>query len=259
MSSMRIIYWRGCYAIIAKEFVRMMRIWTQTLVPPAITMSLYFLIFGKFLGQHIGVIEGVSYVQFIMPGLVMLSMISNTYMSSSTAFFLAKMQRNIEEILVSPQPMLYVLLGFSMGGLIRGLIVGLIVTIVSLFFTHLHVQHIFLVGVVAFLTCFFFSMAGILNGIFAKKFDDVWFVPTFVLTPLTYLGGVFYSASDLSGVWHKIAMVNPILYMVGSFRYAFYGAASINPIFGVSILAGFVVIIFILNWVLLEKGVGIRS
>ncbi|OGT43898.1 MAG: ABC transporter permease [Gammaproteobacteria bacterium RIFCSPHIGHO2_12_FULL_40_19] len=209
--------------IIIKELVRCFRIWPQTLVPPAITMALYFLIFGKLVGSQISAVQGFTYMQYIVPGLIMMSLITNSYIHSSSSFFSMKFQRNIEEILVSPTPNVIILLGFVTGAVARALIVGVIVMCIALLFTHLNVQHWGLMLLTVLLTSVFFAIAGVINGIFARNFDDVSWVPSFVLTPLTYLGGVFFSVAMLPSVWQKVALLNPILYIVDLFRYSMLG------------------------------------
>ncbi len=247
------------YTILHKEVTRFLRIWTQTLLPSAITMTLYFIIFGRFIGSRINDIQGFSYINFIAPGLIMMAVITNSYSNVVSSFFGSKFQRNIEEILVSPTPTWVIIVGYAVGGVLRGLIVGLLVTLVSLFFTKLVIYNIILVILFVFLTSLVFSLAGLLNGIFAKSFDDVSIVPTFVLTPLTYLGGIFYSLSVLPPVWQFISQFNPILYMVNGFRYGFLGFSDISVTLGLSFLVGFVVILFWLNWYFIEKGVGLRT
>lgn len=245
--------------IIIKELVRCFRIWPQTLVPPAITMALYFLIFGKLVGSQISAVQGFTYMQYIVPGLIMMSVITNSYMNSSSSFFSMKFQRNIEEILISPTPNFIILLGFVTGAVARGLIVGLIVLFIALVFTHLNIHHIFLMIFTAFVTAFFFSTAGLVNAIFARNFDDVSWIPSFVLTPLTYLGGVFFSINMLSGVWQKIAMINPILYIVDLFRYSMLGIQDANILIAFILLLLMTIVIFIFALYLIQKSSRLRS
>ena len=207
------------YTILRREIRRFARIWPQTLLPPAITMSLYFAIFGHFIGGRIGKMGGFTYMQYIVPGLIMMSVITNSYSNVSSSFFSAKFQHSIQELLVSPTPNWVILVGYVLGGVARGLCVGVIVTILSLFFTHLALQHLLLTITVVLLTAIMFSLGGFVNAIYAKNFDDVSIVPTFVLTPLTYLGGVFYSIDLLPDFWQKLSLLNPVLYMVNAFRY----------------------------------------
>lgn len=245
--------------LLRKEIVRFMRIWSQTLIPPAITMTLYFIIFGKLIGSQISKIDGYSYMQYIVPGLVMMSIMTNSYANTVTSFFGAKFSKSIEEMLVSSMPSYIILTGYILGGALRGLVVGFIVTGISLFFTHLHIQHPLIVLAMAILSSLLFSVGGLLNGIFAKKFDDVSFIPTFILTPLTYLGGVFYSIKQLPPFWQKISIFNPILAMVDSFRYGMLGVGDLNIYYGF----GLVICLFLLllGWALylLQKGKGLRS
>ncbi len=245
--------------IVIKETHRYMRIWVQTLLPPAITMTLYFVIFGNLIGSRIGPMNGYSYMQFIAPGIIMMSVITNSYSNVVSSFFGAKFQHHIEEILVSPTPNIVILLGYLAGGVGRGLLTGLIVTVISLFFTHLHIHNLWITISVVFLTSVLFSLGGFINAIFARKFDDISIVPTFILTPLTYLGGVFYSISLLPEAWHRVSLANPILYMVNAFRYGILGASDI-PIG----TAYFTILLFIFllggfSLYLLHRGTGLRT
>jgi ABC-2 type transport system permease protein len=246
-------------SIARKEIIRIFRIWIQTLLPPVITISLYFLIFGGFIGSQLREIDGYSYMAFIAPGLIMMSIITNSYMNTVSSFFSAKFQRNIEELLVSPTPNWVIILGYVAGGMVRGLSVGLLVSLVSLFFIRLPLHSVFYTVLFGLLTSFVFSLAGMINGVFAKKFDDVSIIPTFVITPLTYLGGVFYSLSLLPDFWQMLSKVNPIVYMINGFRYGFLGISDISIYIGVGMLVLFAVILFAANLYLLKKGVGIRT
>ena len=214
--------------IVVREVRRFTRIWVQTLVPPAITMTLYFIIFGKLIGSRIGDMDGYSYMEFVVPGLIMMSVITNSYSNVVSSFYGAKFANNIEELLVSPTPNWIILAGFIIGGVARGLMVGFMVTLVSLFFTDLQVHSIPVTVLVVFLTAVLFSIAGLLNGIYANSFDDISIVPTFILTPLTYLGGVFYSISLLPPFWAGVSQINPVLYMVNTFRYGVLGHSDID-------------------------------
>jgi ABC-2 type transport system permease protein len=234
--------------IIIKELVRCFRIWPQTLVPPAITMALYFLIFGKLVGSQISSVQGFSYMQYIVPGLIMMSIITNSYVHASSSFFSMKFQRSIEEILISPTPNFVILLGFVTGAVARGFIVGAIVMLIALLFTHLSIQHWALMFLTVLITSIFFATAGVINGIFARNFDDVSWIPSFVLTPLTYLGGVFFSITMLPSVWQKIAMLNPILYIVDLFRFSILGIRDMNIPGALTIL--FVITLFIFYYAL---------
>lgn len=245
--------------IVRKEVTRFLRIWSQTLLPSVVTMTLYFIIFGHFIGSRIQGINGFSYINFIVPGIIMMAVITNSYANVVSSFFSAKFQKSIEEILVSPTPAWAIIVGYCLGGIARGLAVGILVSIVALFFTKL-VIHSYLITIIFFLlTTIVFSLMGLLNGIFAKKFDDVSIVPTFILTPLTYLGGVFYSVALLPPLWQKISLFNPILYMVNGFRYGFLGYSDIPVYIGLLILIVLMIVLFWINLVLIKKGVGLRQ
>jgi len=246
-------------SIARKEITRIFRIWVQTLVPPVITMTLYFIIFGSFIGSQLRDIGGYDYMAFIAPGLIMMSIITNSYTNTVSSFFSTKFQRNIEELLVSPTPNWVIVLGYITGGMCRGLSVGILVSLVSLAFVRLPIHSLFHTLLFAVLTSFVFALAGMVNGIFAKKFDDISIIPTFVITPLTYLGGVFYSLSLLPEFWQMVSKANPIIYMVGGFRYGFLGITDINVWFGVAMLLMFSVLLFSVNLYLLHKGYGIRT
>ena len=209
--------------VLHKEVVRFLRIWTQTLLPPAITITLYFIIFGKLIGSQIADIHGFTYMQYIVPGLAMMSIMTNAYANTASSFFGAKFSKSIEEMLVSSMPNYMILLGYMLGGALRGLLVGIIVIGIALFFTHIYIYNIWIVIAMAVLSSLLFSLGGFINGIFAKKFDDVAFIPTFILTPLTYLGGVFYSIQQLPEPWRMISVFNPILNIVDTFRYGMLG------------------------------------
>ncbi len=245
--------------IVVKEIRRFMRIWIQTILPPAITMSLYFIIMGKFIGSQINAIQGYSYIEFIAPGLIMMGIITNSYANSVSSFYSSKFQRHIEEMLVSPMPNYIIILGFMLGGIARGIIVGVAVTVVALFFTHLQIHNIGLVIVTTILTAALFSLAGIINGIYANSFDDISIIPTFVLTPLTYLGGVFFSIEMLPKFWQNVSLANPILYMVNSFRSGILGITDISLQSAMIVMLGFFVILFLICLHLLNKGIGIRT
>ena len=245
--------------ILTKEVVRVLRIWLQTILPPAITMSLYFIIFGNLIGPRIGNMGNFSYIDFIVPGLIMMSVITNSYTNVASSFFSAKFQKSVEEILVAPVPSSMLILGYVGGGMFRGIVVGVVVTLVSLFFTSLKVHSVGTLVVVVFLTSLVFSLGGYLNAIFAKKFDDVSIVPTFILTPLTYLGGVFYSIRMLPEFWQQVSLANPILYMVNAFRYGFLGVSDIETTHGFLMLIAFACVLFCVNLYLTHTGKGIRQ
>jgi len=245
--------------IIRKEMVRVLRIWVQTIVPPAITMTLYFIIFGNLIGRRIGTMDGFDYMQYIAPGLIMMSVITNSYGNVVSSFFGAKFGRHLEEMLISPMSNATIILGHVAGGVLRGVLVGLMVTIIALFFTKLEVRHPFITVSIVLLSSMVFALAGFINAVFAKKFDDIAIVPTFVLTPLTYLGGVFYSISLLPDFWQKVSLANPILYMVNAFRYGILGTSDISIGVAYTILIAFVVLLFFACFQLMNRGVGIRE
>lgn len=251
------------YTIAHKEVNRFLRIWIQTLIPPVITTTLYFIIFGKFLGKNIPNISlpglKVSYISFIVPGLIMMSVITASYINVVSSFFSARFQRHIDEIMVSPTSNFTLLCGYLSGGILRGLLIGVIVGAVSIFFTHLHIKHIGLMLFIIVLTATLFSIAGFINGLFARKFDDIGVIPTFVLTPLTYLGGVFYSVSLLPPFWQHASKLNPVWYMINAFRHSFLGVSDLDIGYALTVMilttAGF----FILALFLLYKGIGLRN
>jgi ABC-2 type transport system permease protein len=251
--------WVGFATIVIREFGRIIRIWGQTLVPPAITATLYFLIFGSLIGPRIGDMGGYSYMQYIAPGLIMMSVITNSYGNVVSSFFGAKFGRHIEELLVSPLPNWLIVLGYVVGGVLRGLLVGAVVTVIALCFTQLSVQHWFAVAGAVLLTAVVFSLGGLMNAVFAQNFDQVSFIPTFVLNPLTYLGGVFYSIRMLPEWAQHMSQANPILYMVNAFRYGFLGHSDVNVTFAFVVMAGAVVALFASCVWLLDRGTGIRD
>lgn len=247
------------YTIVSKEIRRFTRIWLQTLLPPAITTSLYFLIFGKLIGEHIGTINEVSYMDYIVPGIILMSVISHSYANVVSSFYSTKFQRHIEELLAAPVPSWVILWGYVCGGVVRGLIVGMVVTGVAMLFTDIKVNNMAITILVCLLTATLFSLAGFINAIFADSFDDISIVPNFVLTPLSYLGGVFYSVSMLSELWQKIALINPILYLINAFRYGVIGVTDIDIQLALLIAGGFVLVLILLSLLLLHKGVGIKN
>jgi len=244
--------------LVRKEIFRFCRIWTQTLIPPAITMCLYFIIFGQFIGSQLRHIEGYAYIQYIVPGLVMMSIMTNAYANTASSFFLTKFNKSIEEMLVSPMPNVVLLLGYMFGGAIRGIMVGIIVMIIALFFTSVPVVNLWIVLSMGILAAMVFSLGGLINAIFAKRFDDISFIPTFVLTPLTYLGGVFYSIKQLPPFWYHISKFNPILDMVDTFRYGILGVSDLNVYMGFGLVGALFVIMFFWAWLLLARGTGIK-
>jgi len=246
-------------AIALKETRRFLRIWVQTVLPPVITTALYFIIFGNLIGPRIGTMEGFDYMEFIIPGLIMMSVITNSYANVVSSFYGSKFQRHIEEMLISPIPNYIILLGFITGGVARGLTVGIAVTAVSLLFNPLNIHSLPVMLSMIVLTAILFSLAGLINGVFANSFDDISIIPTFVLTPLTYLGGIFYSISLLPDFWHSVSLVNPILYMVNAFRYGFLGITDISLGTSYAISIGFIVALYLFSLYLLRTGKGIRT
>lgn len=246
-------------SILDKEITRFMRIWVQTLVPPAITMSLYFVIFGSLIGSRIGEMNGFSYMEFIVPGLIMMSVITNSYANVASSFFSAKFQRNVEELLVAPVPNYIIVLGYVGGGMARGMLVGLIVTILSLFFVTIQIHNLAIIVLTVVLTSMLFALGGLINAVYAKTFDDISIIPTFVLTPLTYLGGVFYSLTLLPGFWQQVAALNPIVYMVNAFRYGFLGYTDVSLWLALTVVLSFIVVLFSYAMYLINKGIGLRS
>ena len=246
------------YTLVRKEIRRFTRIWVQTLVPPAITVMLYFIIFGNLIGSRIGTMEGFSYMQFVAPGLIMMGVITNSYSNVVSSFFSARFQKHVEELLVSPVPNYIILLGYVAGGVARGLMVGLIVTVLALFFTSLTVHSLTVTISVVVLTSLLFSLCGFINAVFAENFDDISIIPTFVLTPLIYLGGVFYSVSLLPDFWAGLSQLNPILYMVNAFRYGILGISDINIGFAFLMIIGFNIAAFMFSLHLLKTGKKLR-
>ncbi|HEX7369998.1 MAG TPA: ABC transporter permease [Rhodanobacteraceae bacterium] len=247
------------YTITRREVRRMLRIWTQTLVPPAITMTLYFVIFGKVIGSRVGMIDGIPYMPYIVPGLVMMSIINNCYSNITSSFFGSKFGRFVEEMLASPMPSWVVLTGYVAGSVFRGVLVGIIVLTIALAFTSLHVAHLWAAVTTVILGATIFSLAGFINAIFAKRFDDIAIVPTFVLAPLTYLGGVFYSVNMLDSPWREVSKVNPILYMVNAFRFGVLGISDVPVWIAYVVMLAFVIGLGAVALWLLRRGVGLRS
>src|SRR5680860_931522 len=250
--------WTAFYTILSREIRRFTRIWPQTLLPPAVTMTLYFIIFGNLIGSRIGKMDGFDYMQFITPGLIMMAVITSSYANVVSSFFSMKFQHSIEELLVSPVPNWIILAGYVFGGMARGLGIGVIVTLVSLAFTHLQIHNLLMVVVTVFLTSALFSLGGFINAMLATKFDDISIVPTFILTPLTYLGGVFYSINLLPDVWRAVSMANPILYMVNGFRYGILGVSDVNPFVSLGMILLFIAVLTFIALKLLARGKGIR-
>jgi len=249
----------GFKAILLKEIRRFMRIWVQTILPAGITMTLYFVIFGNLIGSQLNDIHGTKYIDYIVPGIILMSIINNSYANVVSSFFSAKFQRHIEELLVSPMPNYLIVLGYVSGGVARGLMVGMAVAVVSTFFVEMRITNIVATLAVVLLTSVLFSLAGFVNAAYAKSFDDISIIPTFVLTPLTYLGGVFYSVEMLPDFWQTISLANPILYMVNALRYGMLGVSDINIVTAFSMIMLFVTGLFLFALYLLNKGIGIRS
>ncbi len=245
--------------IVRKEIVRVLRIWIQTVVPPAITMTLYFIIFGNLIGRRIGMMDGFTYMQYIAPGLIMMSVITNSYGNVVSSFFGAKFGGHLEEMLISPMSNATIIIGHVAGGVLRGMLVGVLVTAIALFFTDLDVKYPLITISIVLLSSIVFALAGFINAVFARKFDDISIVPTFVLTPLTYLGGVFYSISMLPDFWQKVSLANPILYMVNAFRYGILGKSDIGIGTAYAILIFFSALLFVTCLQLMRRGVGIRE
>lgn len=253
------LYWVALKSIWLKEINRFGRIWIQTLVPPVITMTLYFIIFGNLIGSQIGQMHGFTYMQFIVPGLIMMAVITNSYANVASSFFSAKFQRNIEELLVAPVPTHVVIAGYVGGGVARGICVGILVTAISLFFVPLVIHSWWVIALTLLLTAILFSLGGLLNAVFATTFDDISLIPTFVLTPLTYLGGVFYSLTLLPPIWQAVSKLNPIVYMISGFRYGFLGISDVPLVFTMGVLVAFIAVFYLLAWYLIERGRGLRS
>ncbi len=244
--------------IVIKECLRFLRIWVQTLIPPIITVALYFVIFGNLVGSQIGNIGEFTYMEFIVPGLVLMALISNSYANVVSSFYGSKFQRNIEEMLISPLPNYLILIGFISGGIARGVLVGVAVLLVSLFFSDLNIHSYTVTIVVFILTSILFSLAGMINAIYANSFDDITIIPTFVLTPLTYLGGIFYSINMLPEFWQNVSLINPILYMINAFRYGLLGVSDIPLTHAFIIITAFIIVLFMFSLHLLKTGKGLK-
>jgi len=252
-------YFIGYQTIVIKEITRIMRIWAQTLIPPAITMSLYFVIFGQLIGRRIGEMGGMDYMQFIVPGLIMLSVITNSYGNITSSFFGAKFGRHIEELLISPLPPILILAGYITGAVFRALTVGALVLVVASFFSEIRIHSWPVTISIVLLTSVVFALAGFINATLARKFDDISIIPTFVLQPLTYLGGVFFSVDLLPGVWQQLALVNPILYMVNAFRYGMLGVSDVSLVSAFAIIIIFMLALAAVCLTLLKRGTGLRT
>ncbi len=254
--------WIAFYTMLRKDVVRLFRIWVQTFLPSVITSSLYFLIFGTVLGSRIGEMQGVDYMSFVVPGLVMLAVVTNAYMNSSFTFFQSKFfARSIEELLVAPMPPWVMVAGFIAGGVIRGVLVGALVLAISIFFTGLHlaIESLLIILLFGVLTAFVFSLAGLVNGIYAKSIDGINIVPTFVLTPLIYLGGVFYSINSLPQAVQYVMHVNPLFYLINGFRYGFLGITDVPLSISLFVLVGLIIVLIAINWYLIRTGLGLKQ
>jgi ABC-2 type transport system permease protein len=251
--------WVGFRTIVIREYNRIVRIWGQTLVPSAVTSTLYFVIFGSLIGRRVGTMGGFDYMQFIAPGLIMMSVIQNSYGNVVSSFFGAKFGKHVEELLVSPLPNWIIVIGYMMGGIVRGMMVGAVVTVVSLIFARLSVHHLGVILAAVLLTSMIFALGGFINAVFAKNFDQVNWIPTFILTPLTYFGGVFYSVSLLPPWAQVLSQFNPILHMVNAFRYGFLGTADVNIVQAFGIMIVLAAALFTLALSLMNRGVGIRD
>ena len=254
--------WTSFYTMLRKDIVRMFRIWVQTFLPSVITSCLYFLIFGTVLGSRIGQMQGVDYMSFVVPGLVMLAIVTNAYANSSFTFFQSKFfMRSIDEILVSPTPPWLMIAGFVSGGIVRGVLVGAIVLLVSVFFTGLQLSlfNVAIIFLFAVLTALVFALAGLVNGVYAKSIDAINIVPTFVLTPLVYLGGVFYSVHSLPELAQYVTYVNPVFYLINGFRYGFLGIADISLWISLAVLMAMIAALAGINWYLIRTGLGLKQ
>jgi ABC-2 type transport system permease protein len=253
------VYWTAYRTLVIKEVLRFSRIWVQTILPPAITTTLYFIIFGRLIGGKIGEMEGVRYIDYIVPGLVLMAVITNSYSNVVSSFYQAKFQHHIEEVLVSPMPNWVILLGFVSGGVARGMTVGLVVMAVAFFFTTPTLYSLPLTLVVFLLTSTLFALSGFINAVFANSFDDITIIPNFVLTPLPYLGGVFYSIELLPPFWQHVSLLNPVLYMVNAFRFGLLGLSDISPWIALAMVLTFIMVLAVYSLRLLDQGVGVKS
>lgn len=248
------------YTMVRKDVVRIFRIWPQTFLPSVITSILYFVVFGTILGSRIGDIQGISYLQFVIPGLVMLAVVTNSFSNVATTFFTSKFfMRSIDELLVSPTPPPVIIAGFVMGGIVRGVLVGILVLLVSIFFAFPPLLHPFIVFLFLILSSAVFALAGLVNGIYAKSFDGISIIPTFVLTPLVYLGGVFYSIHALPAFWQHLSYINPIFYLINGFRFGFMGVSDVSLFLSLGVLFGLMAVLIGVNWYFIRTGMGLRQ
>lgn len=251
--------WVAFVTIFTREVLRFSRIWVQTILPPVITTILYFVIFGKLIGERIGEMDGYSYIEFIVPGIILMTVISNSYANVVSSFYSSKFQKHVEELLVSPVPNWVILCGYVAGGIARGVSVGIVVMAVSWFFADFNVQSYLVTFLVFVLTATLFAIAGFINAVYADSFDAISIVPTFVLTPLTYLGGIFYSISLLPEFWQQMSHLNPIFYMINAFRYGLLGVSDIDFTLAIGLILLFILALGGYAMMLLNKGVGIRT
>ncbi len=253
------IYYVGFKTILHKEIKRFLRVWAQSLLPPVISSLLYFVIFGTFIGQRVGTMSGISYIQYIAPGMIMMWIITNSFVNVVFSFYISRFERSIEQLLVSPLPNYLILLGYISGGVARGICVGFVVTLTALLFTHLEIHHLGLLITIIIFSAALFSLAGFINAIFAKTFDHTSIIPTFVLTPLTYLGGVFYSVNALPSFWRELSFLNPVLYIINIFRYSMLGVTDVSISVALTIVIIITCALFAIALILLNKGIGIRA
>lgn len=253
------VNWIAFKTLVVKEIRRFMRIWVQTIVPPAVSAVLYMMIFGKLIGSRIGVMDGHSYIDFVVPGIIMMAVITNSYSNAVSSFFSAKFQQHIEEILIAPVHNWVILLGFVVGGVCRGLAVGALVAAVSLLFTDISVENPLVTLLVVVLTSTLFAIGGVINSVYAQSFDDISIIPNFVLTPLTYLGGIFYSVKLLPDFWYNVSLINPVLYMVNGFRYGILGSSDFPIWWSFLVILIFILLLSAIALHLMNKGVGIKS
>ncbi|WWO97075.1 MAG: ABC transporter permease [Candidatus Dasytiphilus stammeri] len=253
------IYWIAFISIFKKEMNRFIRLWIQTLMPPVITITLYLIIFGNLLGTRLNKIYTFNYLHFIVPGMILMAVITNSYANVASSFFSARFQRNIEELLVAPVPTHIIILGYIGGGIARGVLVGLLVTMISLFFVKIKIYSWLIIIFTLLLTAVIFSLGGLLNALFASNFDDISLIPTFILTPLTYLGGVFYSINQLPLFWKNFSKFNPIVYVVSSFRYGFLGITEVPLILSLLIVIILIVLLYLISWILIDRGYGLKN
>lgn len=249
----------GFYTLACKECRRILRIWRQTLVPPVITTTLYFLIFGKLIGGRIGEMNGVGYMEFIAPGLIMMTAITASYVNTASSFFLSKFTRDFEELLISPLSTHNIIWGYLLGSILRAGLAALLVMLVAMIFVSFDIHSFAIIALTLFLTIVAFALGGLINAVFAKSFDDVGLIPTFVLTPLTYLGGVFYSISLLPEFWKTVSKFNPIVYMINGLRYGFLGISDVPLFYTFAVLASLCVVLYIVAYSLIQRGIGLRS